>query len=266
MFLGAAGRGAEGNGAAYHMAGNSLIHLRRYQDAVTVYGHALRDSIYDRRGAVFANLGAAYAASRRVRRVGSGLRERARGTRLRDAVQGVPGDGRRAPRTRKRRRGGDRLSEGGARARQSRSWQGARQPRPVLHGARTAGRRGRGVPGGARVRRVQGRGKALSNLGQAYCALGDVRRGGQGLREGDSASRLHAVADRSGSVRRRACSQPASSPGRSSRAGRPARCRRSQLRTLPTAWEPDPADEPVVEPELPEPAAVRLALRRGGRA
>jgi tetratricopeptide (TPR) repeat protein len=62
MFLGAAGRGAEGNGAAYHKAGNSLIHLRRYQDAVTVYGHALRDSIYDKRGAVFANIGAAYAS------------------------------------------------------------------------------------------------------------------------------------------------------------------------------------------------------------
>ena len=60
MFLGAAGRGAEGNGAAYHQAGNALIHLRRYQDAVTVYGHALRDTIYDQRGTVFANLGAAY--------------------------------------------------------------------------------------------------------------------------------------------------------------------------------------------------------------
>ena len=62
LFLGAAGRGAEGNGAAYHMAGNALIHLRRYQDAVTVYGHALRDSIYDKRGAVYANVGAAYAS------------------------------------------------------------------------------------------------------------------------------------------------------------------------------------------------------------
>jgi Tfp pilus assembly protein PilF len=62
MFLSAAGRGAEGNGAAYHQAGNSLIHLRRYSDAVTVYGHALRDSIYDKRGAVFANIGAAYAS------------------------------------------------------------------------------------------------------------------------------------------------------------------------------------------------------------
>ncbi len=60
QFLASAGRGAEGNGAAYHMAGNSLCRLRRFQDAVTVYGHALRDPLYDRRGAVQANLGAAY--------------------------------------------------------------------------------------------------------------------------------------------------------------------------------------------------------------
>lgn len=61
-FLASAGRGAEGNGAAYHMAGNSLIRLRRHQDAVTVYGHALRDVLYEKRGSVFANLGAAYVA------------------------------------------------------------------------------------------------------------------------------------------------------------------------------------------------------------
>ncbi|NTU71654.1 MAG: tetratricopeptide repeat protein [Coriobacteriia bacterium] len=62
VFLASAGRGAEGNGAAYHMAGNALCRLRRYQDAVTVYGHALRDPLYERRGAVQANLGAAYVA------------------------------------------------------------------------------------------------------------------------------------------------------------------------------------------------------------
>lgn len=62
QFLASAGRGAEGNGAAYHMAGNSLCRLRRFQDAVTVYGHALRDPMYERRGAVQANLGAAYMA------------------------------------------------------------------------------------------------------------------------------------------------------------------------------------------------------------
>jgi tetratricopeptide (TPR) repeat protein len=59
-FLAAAGRGPEGTGVAYHMAGNSLMRLRRFQDAVTVYGHALRDPLYDRRGAIFANLGKAY--------------------------------------------------------------------------------------------------------------------------------------------------------------------------------------------------------------
>lgn len=61
-FLAAAGRGADGNGAAYHMAGNSLMRLRRYADAVTVYGHALRDELYDKRGAVLANLAAAHVA------------------------------------------------------------------------------------------------------------------------------------------------------------------------------------------------------------
>ena len=62
QFLASAGRGADGNGAAYHMAGNALVRLRRYQDAVTVYGHALRDPLYNKRGAVQANLGAAFVA------------------------------------------------------------------------------------------------------------------------------------------------------------------------------------------------------------
>lgn len=61
-FLASAGKGAAGNGRAYHMAGNALMRLRRYQDSITVYGHALRDETYDRRGAVHANLGAAYCA------------------------------------------------------------------------------------------------------------------------------------------------------------------------------------------------------------
>ncbi len=60
-FLAAAGRG-EGSGAAYHMAGNCLVRLRRYSDAVTVYRRALSDDPYDRQGAVYANLGAAHVA------------------------------------------------------------------------------------------------------------------------------------------------------------------------------------------------------------
>jgi tetratricopeptide (TPR) repeat protein len=59
-FLSAAGRGTAGNGSAYHYAGNSLMRLRRWRDAVTVYGHALRDESYTKRGAVFSNLGQAY--------------------------------------------------------------------------------------------------------------------------------------------------------------------------------------------------------------
>ena len=61
-YLAAAGRGREGNGQAYHKAGNALMRLRRYSDALTVYGHALMDDIYDKRGAVWANLGAAHAS------------------------------------------------------------------------------------------------------------------------------------------------------------------------------------------------------------
>lgn len=61
LYLSAARRG-EGSGQAYHKAGNSLVRLRRYSDAVTVYRQALNDESYDKRSAVFANLGAAYVA------------------------------------------------------------------------------------------------------------------------------------------------------------------------------------------------------------
>lgn len=59
------GQPAEGSGRAYHMAGNALMKLRRYADASTVYGHALKDREYEKRGAVLANLGAALAADGR---------------------------------------------------------------------------------------------------------------------------------------------------------------------------------------------------------
>lgn len=62
LFLAAAGPVPEGSGAAYHMAGNSLLRLRRHADAVTVYKQALRDELYDRRGAVRANLAATHVA------------------------------------------------------------------------------------------------------------------------------------------------------------------------------------------------------------
>ncbi len=65
LFLAAAGRGSDGNGAAYHRAGNALMKLRRQHDALTVYTHALRDEGYQKRAAVLANLGAAYSAQAR---------------------------------------------------------------------------------------------------------------------------------------------------------------------------------------------------------
>lgn len=48
------------NGASYHMAGNSFMRLKRYNDAITVYEHALRDDTYLRRAAVESNLANAY--------------------------------------------------------------------------------------------------------------------------------------------------------------------------------------------------------------
>ncbi len=61
-FLAAAGRGTDGNGAAYHMAGNALMRLRRYSDAVSVYRHALRDELYEKRAAARVNLASALVA------------------------------------------------------------------------------------------------------------------------------------------------------------------------------------------------------------
>jgi tetratricopeptide (TPR) repeat protein len=49
-------------GLPIHMAGNSLVRLRRYADAVTVYRHAISDESYGKRSAVQANLGAAHVA------------------------------------------------------------------------------------------------------------------------------------------------------------------------------------------------------------
>ncbi len=62
-FLAAAGGpGGPGNGEAYHLAGNALMKLRKYHNAVTVYQHALRDPDYRKRTSVLCNLGTAQAA------------------------------------------------------------------------------------------------------------------------------------------------------------------------------------------------------------
>ena len=64
-FLEAAGEGP-GSGPALHMAGNALMRLGRYDDAITTYGAALDDHTYDRLGTVAANLGAAYRKTDRI--------------------------------------------------------------------------------------------------------------------------------------------------------------------------------------------------------
>ncbi|MCL2606555.1 MAG: tetratricopeptide repeat protein [Coriobacteriia bacterium] len=61
LFLDAIEKGTPiGNGPAYHMAGNSFMRLKRYDDAAVVFEHALRDDTYQRRGAIEANLATAY--------------------------------------------------------------------------------------------------------------------------------------------------------------------------------------------------------------
>lgn len=53
----------DGSGHALHQAGNALMKLGRYADAVTVYERAAVDPTYERRSLVFANLGAACSAA-----------------------------------------------------------------------------------------------------------------------------------------------------------------------------------------------------------
>ena len=53
---------SEGSGHALHHAGNSLVKMSRYADAVSVYRKAACDTTYELRGAVNANLGAALSA------------------------------------------------------------------------------------------------------------------------------------------------------------------------------------------------------------
>ncbi len=155
-FLSAAGRGTAGNGSAYHYAGNSLMRLRRWRDAVTVYGHALRDEAYTKRGAVFSNLGQAYTHlaeyTSAIDAYNQALEE-SDFTAKYKAHQGM------AAAYLEMGRHEDAASEYRTAALdpdQSGSRQGTRQPRPVLHGAQPSGRRSRVVQGRARVRELPG--------------------------------------------------------------------------------------------------------------
>jgi len=187
-FLAAAGRGAEGNGAAYHMAGNSLMRLRRYQDAVTVYGHALRDPIYDRRGAVFANLGAAQAALgdyvEAVRAYESALAEQDYATPYK-AYQGMAGallerghveDA--AVAYRKAALDPGNPDPGKALVNLGLCFMALKRPADAAEAYRAA----------LGFDEYKGRGKALSNLGQAYVALGEYEEADRAF---EKATQLH---------------------------------------------------------------------------
>ncbi len=62
-YLAAAGEGGPGTGEAFHLAGNSLMRLKRFDDAAAVYERALRDSEYPKTGPLNANLGAALCSA-----------------------------------------------------------------------------------------------------------------------------------------------------------------------------------------------------------
>ena len=187
-FLASAGRGAEGNGAAYHMAGNSLIKLRRHQDAVTVYGHALRDSLYEKRGSVYANLGAAHVAlgdyAAAAQSYENALAEPDYATPYR-AFQGLAGA--------LLERG--KIEDAAVAYRKAALDPGNPDPGKALLNLGLCFM-GLGRPGDAAEAykaalgfdEYQGRGKALANLGQAYLALGQYD---EAVRAFEKATQLH---------------------------------------------------------------------------
>jgi Tfp pilus assembly protein PilF len=61
-YIAAAGSDGAGSGAALHKAGNALLKLRRFDDAIVVYERALDDIEYTGCASVRLNLGTAYAA------------------------------------------------------------------------------------------------------------------------------------------------------------------------------------------------------------
>ena len=188
LFLAAAGRGADGNGGAYHMAGNSLMRLRRYQDALTVYCHALRDETYDKRGAVYANLGAAHVAladyAEATRAYQSALDEADYAT-PHKAYQGLAGSllerGRIEEAAVSYRRAAldpGNPDPGKALVNLGLCFMGLQRPADAVEAYRAA----------LGFDEYQGRGKALANLGQAYVALKDYE---EAVRAFEKATQLH---------------------------------------------------------------------------
>lgn len=173
MFLAAAGSQPEGSGAAFHMAGNSLLRLRRHADAVTVYSQALRDELYDRRGAVRANLAAAHVAlceyPEAVESYSSALEEPDYTTRYK-ALQGMAGallemgkHTEAASAYRQAALDGDNPDPGKALNNLGLCFMSMKRPGDAVEAYKAA----------LGFDTYEGRGKALANLGMAFYALGE---------------------------------------------------------------------------------------------
>jgi Tfp pilus assembly protein PilF len=188
-FLASAGKGTVGNGAAYHMAGNALMRLRRHSDAVTVYGHALRDETYDRRGAVQVNLASAFVAlgelSEAIAAYEAALEEPGYATPYK-AWQGIgsvhlershPEDA--AVAYRKAALDESNPNPGKALVNLGLSFMAMRRPADAVDAYKAA----------LGFDSFTGRGKALANLGQAYAAMGDHS---QAVSAFEKAVQLHA--------------------------------------------------------------------------
>lgn len=187
-FLASAGKGAVGNGAAYHMAGNALMRLRRHSDAVTVYGHALRDETYDKRGAIYANLGAAYVAmgehSRALTAYEAAISEPGYGTPYK-AWQGIAavhmerGKAEEAAMAYRRAAlDGSNPDPGKALVNLGLCFMALGRPQDAADAYQAA----------LGFESYSGRGKALSNLGQAYTAMGEYS---EAVKAFEKATQLH---------------------------------------------------------------------------
>jgi len=187
-FLASTGKGATGNGAAYHMAGNALMRLRRYADAVTVYGHALRDEIYDKRGPVYANLGTAYAALGELAQA-----ETAYEAALSDSEYATPYRAHQGIASALMERG--RIEEAAVAYRRAALDAANPDPGKALVNLglcfMALGRPSDAVEAykaALGFDQYQGRGKALANLGQAYTAMGEY---GEAVKAFEKSTQLH---------------------------------------------------------------------------
>ena len=189
LFLAAAAdTGVVGNGAAYHMAGNSLMRLRRYPDASTVYGHALRDDTYDRRGALYVNLGQALCSMGEYAEAGnafeSALAEPSYPTPFK-ALQGLAGSlmergkvEQAAVAYRKAAIDPENPNPGKALVNLGLCFMGLARPSDAVEAYKAA----------LGSESYKGRGKALANLGIAYVQLGEY---GEAVRAFENATQVH---------------------------------------------------------------------------